>query len=170
VRAWNRMRWTRQPWSEATASGHGALSFASIGISVFNRTPSIDLAGRKSHRPISVREIILSPGALATTFPGVISSTTLGKTWHHRLVLWRPIWRSRSTQAGLSFYDEKFRSTPGRVICLPASLLDTRSHSRSSARASLLQACSIHHCVCSVVRSRVEGEVVLKTPLGNGAD
>jgi len=133
--------------SEAEAARRPYL--ASMGIYVFNRHTLFDLLARNPTATDFGKEIIPWPWSVATT-SRVISSTTTGKTLAPSVRFMRPTWRS-PINPGRPFPSttKNFRSTPGRVICLPASCWTPRSHSRSSARApcsrpaAFITACSV---------------------------
>ena len=68
-----------------------------------------------------------------------------------------------------SFYDEKFPIYTRPRYLPPSKLLDAQVTQSIIGEGSLLQDCSIHHCVLGV-RSRIESEVVLQDTLVMGAD
>jgi glucose-1-phosphate adenylyltransferase len=142
---------------------------ASMGIYVFSRHTLFDL---------------LSGNPGATDFGKEIIPLALGRGDNLQSYLFDDYWEDIGTigafyeanlaltdqpKPAFSFYDEKFPIYTRPRYLPPSKLLDTQVTQSIIGEGSLLQACSIHHCVLGV-RSRIEGEVVLQDTLVMGAD
>jgi glucose-1-phosphate adenylyltransferase len=141
---------------------------ASMGIYVFSRDTLFDLLAQ-------------NPGS--TDFGKEIIPTALGQGDNLRAYLFDDYWEDIGTigafyeanlaltdqpRPAFSFYDEKFPIYTRPRYLPPSKLLDAQVTQSIIGEGSLLQDCSIHHCVLGV-RSRIEGEVLQDT-LVMGAD
>ncbi|EAQ74664.1 MULTISPECIES: glucose-1-phosphate adenylyltransferase [unclassified Synechococcus] len=142
---------------------------ASMGIYVFSRDTLFDLLAQ-------------NPGS--TDFGKEIIPTALGQGDNLRAYLFDDYWEDIGTigafyeanlaltdqpRPAFSFYDEKFPIYTRPRYLPPSKLLDAQVTQSIIGEGSLLQDCSIHHCVLGV-RSRIESEVVLQDTLVMGAD
>ncbi|MCP9824748.1 glucose-1-phosphate adenylyltransferase [Synechococcus sp. EJ6-Ellesmere] len=157
----------RRGWAEAGAARRPYL--ASMGIYVFSRDTLFDLLAQ-------------NPGS--TDFGKEIIPTALGQGDNLRAYLFDDYWEDIGTigafyeanlaltdqpRPAFSFYDEKFPIYTRPRYLPPSKLLDAQVTQSIIGEGSLLQDCSIHHCVLGV-RSRIESEVVLQDTLVMGAD
>ncbi|MCT0219195.1 glucose-1-phosphate adenylyltransferase [Synechococcus sp. CS-1329] len=142
---------------------------ASMGIYVFSRNTLFDLLAQ-------------NPGS--TDFGKEIIPTALGQGDNLRAYLFDDYWEDIGTigafyeanlaltdqpRPAFSFYDEKFPIYTRPRYLPPSKLLDAQVTQSIIGEGSLLQNCSILHCVLGV-RSRIEAEVVLQDTLVMGAD
>jgi glucose-1-phosphate adenylyltransferase len=142
---------------------------ASMGIYVFSRHTLFDLLSSNPGATDFGKEIIplaLDRGDILQSF--VFDDYwedigTIGAFYEANLAL------TDQPKPAFSFYDEKFPIYTRPRYLPPSKLLDTQVTQSIIGEGSLLQACSIHHCVLGV-RSRIEGEVVLQDTLVMGAD
>jgi glucose-1-phosphate adenylyltransferase len=142
---------------------------ASMGIYVFSRHTLFDLLSGNPGATDFGKEIIplaLDRGDILQSF--VFDDYwedigTIGAFYEANLAL------TDQPKPAFSFYDEKFPIYTRPRYLPPSKLLDTQVTQSIIGEGSLLQACSVHHCVLGV-RSRIEGEVVLQDTLVMGAD
>jgi len=153
--------------SEAEAARRPYL--ASMGIYVFNRHTLFDLLARNPTATDFGKEIIPLALERGDNLQSYLFDDywedigTIGAFYEANLAL------TDQPRPAFSFYDEKFPIYTRPRYLPPSKLLDTQVTQSIIGEGSLLQACSIHHCVLGV-RSRVEGEVVLQDILVMGAD
>ncbi len=142
---------------------------ASMGIYVFSRETLFDLLARNPGSTDFGKEIIPTALSRGDNLQSFLFDDywedigTIGAFYEANLAL------TDQPRPAFSFYDEKFPIYTRPRYLPPSKLLDTQVTQSIIGEGSLLQACSIHHCVLGV-RSRIEGEVVLQDTLVMGAD
>jgi glucose-1-phosphate adenylyltransferase len=142
---------------------------ASMGIYVFSRDTLFDLLARNPAATDFGKEIIPTALERGDNLQSFVFDDywedigTIGAFYEANLAL------TDQPRPAFSFYDEKFPIYTRPRYLPPSKLLDAQVTQSIIGEGSLLQACSIHHCVLGV-RSRVEGEVVLQDTLVMGAD
>ncbi len=142
---------------------------ASMGIYVFSRETLFDLLARNPGATDFGKEIIPTALSRGDNLQSFVFDDywedigTIGAFYEANLAL------TDQPRPAFSFYDEKFPIYTRPRYLPPSKLLDTQVTQSIIGEGSLLQACSIHHCVLGV-RSRIEAEVVLQDTLVMGAD
>ncbi|MCP9847570.1 glucose-1-phosphate adenylyltransferase [Synechococcus sp. Lug-A] len=142
---------------------------ASMGIYVFSRDTLFDLLVSNPEATDFGKEIIPTSLARGDKLSSFVFNDywedigTIGAFYEANLAL------TDQPSPAFSFYDEKFPIYTRPRYLPPSKLLDTQVTQSIIGEGSLLQACSIHHCVLGV-RSRIEAEVVLQDTLVMGAD
>jgi glucose-1-phosphate adenylyltransferase len=140
-----------------------------MGIYVFSRDTLFDLLARNPAATDFGKEIIPTALERGDNLQSFVFDDywedigTIGAFYEANLAL------TDQPRPAFSFYDEKFPIYTRPRYLPPSKLLDAQVTQSIIGEGSLLQACSIHHCVLGV-RSRVEGEVVLQDTLVMGAD
>ncbi len=142
---------------------------ASMGIYVFSRSTLFDLLNKNPEHTDFGKEVIPEALRQGDSLQSYVFDDywedigTIGAFFESNLAL------TQQPTPPFSFYDEKFPIYTRPRYLPPSKLVDAQIINSIVGEGSILKACSINHCVLGV-RSRIEGDVVLKDTLVMGSD